>query len=157
MAARVSWCSWQSRHPGGRRGFCPLSGFLAPHLFSPTCCSHGAPNSVAAPWLAGVWCGSCAWHSRSQVTPEVVAYGSWEWLMGPEWDPPESEVWLPFERRTSLSGASLHCHSPAAALKQFRPFTRFGSWGDGNNGSHKDRRGCVIRIRRLNELIQMFG
>lgn len=32
------------------------------------------------------------------MTPEVVAYGSWGWLVGPEWDPTESEVWpCPFK------------------------------------------------------------
>lgn len=41
--------------------------------------------------------------------------------------------------------------------RQPHPSTRFGSWGDGTSGSHRGRRGCVIRIRRLKELIQMFG
>ena len=76
-----------------------------------------------------------------KVTPEVVAYGSWEWLVGPEWDPPESEVWpCPLRGEPAFQAPHAPLSLSGCSLKQFHPFTRFGSWGDGNNGSHKDKR-----------------
>ena len=51
-----------------------------------------------------------------KVTPEVVAYRSWGWLVAPEWDPTESEVWpCPFRGEPAFQAPhaplSLYCCS----------------------------------------------